>query len=125
MLTILKNHIHKMATVLLVAAMLLAGYPTLAHPAHLEPSRKEIRLEGRLLKQKGKRLQEQGKNLIKESRNIKAESGNRREARKMKREGRQLLKYGKQIEQQGRLLRKGKISPRSVVRVNHPTGIGC
>jgi hypothetical protein len=115
MLTTIKNNIRKMATGLLIAVALLTSYPIQAHSAHPEPSRKEIRLEARLLKQKGKRLQQEGKDLIQESRKMKAESGNRKEARKRKKEGRQLLKTGKHIEQQGRLLKKGKIMPHLVV----------
>jgi hypothetical protein len=99
---------------LLLAVALFISYPSQADHAHPNPSKKEIRLEARLLKQKGRTLQQQGKELLREGRTMKGESGNRKEARRMRKEGRHLLKIGKNMEQQGRMLKKGKISLYSI-----------
>ena len=111
--------VNRLLTGLLVGLTLLVAAPVQANHTHSDPpnkSRKEIRRDARLLKQKGRRLEQKGKEMVQESKSLR-EDGSRRQARKLRKEGRVLRRSGKELQKQSRLLRKGKISSH-VVRTN-------
>ncbi len=113
--------LNRLLTGLLLGLTLLVAVPAQASHTYPDPpnkSRKEIRREARLLKQKGQRLEHKGKEMVKESKALR-EDGSRRQARKLRKEGRMLSRSGKHLQKESRLLRRGKISSR-VARTETP-----
>ncbi len=112
--------INRLLTGLLLGLTLLAAVPAEAAHAYPDPpnkSRKEIRREARLLKQKGRRMEQKGKEMVKDSKALREDGS--RQARKLRKEGRLLSRSGKHLQKESRLLRQGKISPRVARTGNH------